>query len=308
MDPELPDPINTPFESGSHSYLNQLPLELLVLIIVQLSPTDLQHLSLTSSYFAQLLREWDFWSDKAHYDFQFPRSLFRQTDLHHPGIRYFEIKDHYPNWEWLLGEAARYGNQDAVKVAMSLGAKDLDGALYVAAKSNQLDLIQWLQRHGANVNYYAIVVAAEHGHQNIVNYLINYLIDPRQLSIALYRTTIKGHHRIVTDLLRYGATELEDSLQIAASSGYSDIVVTLVNHGARTINAALMRAAQQGHYDIVRYLVGCGAGQKIEPQSMAMDYLEVAKALATGAGHDEIIQFLHLAIRQRQMNPSTRID
>jgi ankyrin repeat protein len=281
--------------------LESLPLELLFPIMIQLSPTDLRHLSQTSSYFAQLLCEWNFWADKAHHDFQFPRSLFRQTDLHHPGVRYYEIKDHYPDWEWLLGEAARYGNPDAVKVAMSLGAKDLDGALYVAAKSNQLDLIQWLQRHGANVNYYAIVVAAEHGHQNIVNYLINYLIDPRQLSIALYRATLNGRSKIVTDLLRYGATELEDSLQIAANSGYRDIVTTLVNHGARTINAALMRAAQQGHLDIVRYLVSCGAGQTIEPHPMAMDHLEAAKALAIGAGHEEIVRYLQSSIRHRRL-------
>lgn len=284
-------------------YLERLPLELQFMIMIQLSLEDLKNLSLTASHFNRLYHDWNFWADKAHHDFQFPWSLFESTKSLMPCRRYAEIQEYSPDYNycnWILDEAARHNNLNAAKQAVNQGADNFDGALYLAALYNCIHVFKWLITQDQVFIPWPLIVAARYDHGQIIKCIFEHCDVPiPSLNDALDIATANGHINIIKDLLYRGATNLNYNLTQAARSGRLEIVTLLVAYGATGLDHALLEAAKYGHFDVVQYLVDHGAGQKIGTGRMAMDYLEAAKALATGPGYDDIVRYLRVTIRQR---------
>ncbi|VVD04769.1 unnamed protein product [Leptidea sinapis] len=121
----------------------------------------------------------------------------------------------------------------------------------------------------------ALHYAAEQGHTDVVNLLIN---SGSKLDVTagdgltpLHAAVIKNHIGTVKLLLsagshvNYKTHEKMTALHFAASRGYLELVKILVSNGAqyeaRDTNerTALYLASGRGHYDVVKYLISVGA-------------------------------------------------
>lgn len=156
--------------------------------------------------------------------------------------------------------AAYTGNLDLIKYAISQGATDLNDALEQAAAGGNLQVVDHLISHGANDLNGALAYAAQEGHLDVVHDLLNRgAID---LELALDRAIDNQHIDIVLDLINLMAqrstkdrqTILNDALEMAAIFGSLRIVKELIKRGATDINRALVAARQSENENVVKYL------------------------------------------------------
>ena len=153
----------------------------------------------------------------------------------------------------------------------------------------------------------ALVVAAEHGHMDIVQYLCNlpltWGVDPGYHdSAALVAAAARGDLRIVQflcDLPRvrnvHPGAEQNAPLLLAAEEGHLHVVQYLCELPAdRGVvpgachSAALRSAARGGHLDIVQYLCQLPVERGVVPAACRSDALHSAAL----EGHLDIVQFL----------------
>ena len=161
-----------------------------------------------------------------------------------------------------LHDAARKGDIDAAKQALSLGAD-----------------INSLEAWGtANFPFGTIdtplIIAARHRHADMVEYLIEQGADVNEKGEAWYTplfcATANGDEQIVRILLENGAKiepfgSHDSALNSAAKAGHIDIVRLFLERGAH-INrkgideaTALHNAASGGYVDLARLLIDNGA-------------------------------------------------
>ena len=143
----------------------------------------------------------------------------------------------------------------------------MDQQLIYAAQNDNLPEVKRLVAAGANPavqNNAAIILASEHGHLNIVQYLV----------------TLPGANPAAQD---------NGAIVGAAKHGHLNVVqylVTLpgVDPGARN-NLAIILAAEHGHLNVVQYLVTLPGVDAAAPNNNAI-------ILALGGGYWDIVRFL----------------
>ncbi len=159
---------------------------------------------------------------------------------------------------------------------------DLARGLHIAANKGHLECLQLLLDFKALPNIHDIngftplIIAAQHGHTNIVKALIkaNCSVDKptfRVRATALHWAATNGHYDTVQALLDAGAnTESQtvhgrSPLILAARSGYEDIIRLLIRVGVNIDRpdldrcTALHMAAEEGSHDGVDILLRAGA-------------------------------------------------
>lgn len=120
-----------------------------------------------------------------------------------------------------------------------------DGALVVASRSGQLDVVQILVEGGARVNLRnrwgdtALMVGALNGRDKIVRYLRSKGGDVNSSGwTALHYAAVNGHADIAKYLMDQGANPLASSpngvtpLMMAARENKTDVVKVLLEYGA----------------------------------------------------------------------------
>ncbi|KAG2001188.1 hypothetical protein GB937_010426 [Aspergillus fischeri] len=193
-----------------------------------------------------------------------------------------------------LAWSARNGHLGVVKRLIKGGADinkfdgQVDGtALTLAAASGRNDVVEYLLRKGANVQddnncgYYALYEAARNGDLDMVEALVNHRAqldavapNSRDGNTALLIAVERGHGNVVDFLLRKGANVYcrnrkgHSALHIAARKGNLNIAKALINHGDiigaighndEFRNTPLFLAVQEGHMDVIRMLLNEGA-------------------------------------------------
>jgi ankyrin repeat protein len=255
--------------------LESFPPEVVIPILLELPLPDLARLCRASQYFSSFCRDWNFWSQRAVLDFNFPPKLFHHTSLLTPQERYLEVQEYWNNPDAFLKEAAQQGNAELVQYLIEAGAKDLNNALYFAVEANHGNVVQVLIAAGARDIHDAFARAAATGHLEAVKALLQ--VRPLQeadLHHALTEAARTGRSNIVRVLLQAGAgrgpsqspdprggTALDDALFFAAGSGNLELVRELLDLGANRdrLKHALAFAASRGHLAIVQELINAGA-------------------------------------------------
>ncbi|EAW15004.1 Ankyrin repeat protein [Aspergillus clavatus NRRL 1] len=168
-------------------------------------------------------------------------------------------------------------------------------ALQWAAKNGLDGTARRALEAGADPNAHdVVVIAASHGHANVVKVLLEYGADTSYERVPEWS-------RSTRPIGRNGAG---NAFSLAASEGHAEVIRVLIAHGADPKRSArdskfnpLIQAAHGGHLSIVKLLVE--AGCDIEPDN----YNGVTPlATAVANGHLEVVKFL-LA---RGANPDPR--
>ncbi len=177
-----------------------------------------------------------------------------------------------PSGDTALHVAAQAGAEKSADFLLSHGLKiDQIGAsdrtpLMAAVVANQVPLVRWLLRHGA---------------------------DPRAKDsggfVPLMLAVREGHSGAVAELAPYTRESLDAALQLAALLGKADVIDALTNYGASSYTrmedgrTPLMIAAENGHKEAVALLLDVGASRYATTEAGL-----TAADLATAAGHPEI--------------------
>lgn len=164
--------------------------------------------------------------------------------------------------------------------SLNVGQQDTTGmtALHWAAASGNIEVVQLLLEHGADVNAQskfsgtALLMACDKGYVRIVELLLVYGADVRA--------------RIETDVWRSHSTALE----VACFNGYVQIVQLLFAEGnthAEDYSTALYIASELNHIEIVELVLGFD----VDVNAYA-GYFDTALQVASVRGHTNIVQLL----------------
>ena len=186
----------------------------------------------------------------------------------------------------------------------------LGTALHAASRMNHLKVVQYLLRHGADVNapgkwgWTPLLFASDWGCIEVVRWLIEYGADVNAKDeddhqTSLHLAAYRGHFEIARTLLKHNAdinarSKLgETPLHLASEDGYVDIVRLLLNHNADTQIrdkhqvTALHVASYLGNMDVACLLLEHGAEVDAEDKRGRTSY-----QVALGNGRDEVVQLL----------------
>ena len=143
-----------------------------------------------------------------------------------------------------------------------------------------------------------LIMAAWHGHLDIVKYLLDRGADIDAAyeagNTALIAAAWHGHVDVVTYLISEGADIAvrnrggEDALVWAAEHGHLEIVKHLLDAGADSVDTAFVFACENGHVEIAALLIRRGASLAYEHGNHRLTPL----AAAAYRGHEALVRFL----------------
>ena len=248
--------------------------------------------------------------------------------------------------------AAVTGFLDVVKFLIQQNA-DVDSRtstggtpLRAAAYTGHLDLVRWLVESGADVNARSsrdnstpLMVACSWGHSSVATYLINrgaiINLQCKDCSTALHDAILRGHLKVVSDVLALGASQLPNNqglipLLFACDKCSIEIVehiinrpectkeqrvdalellgATIANNGSRDTNKAfsyMKRGMEMRYEDLAHPLLK----KKMEPVQAYQNRKEsqTLKELALLEGDDHAIGMEGLIIRERILGPDSPV-
>uniref|UniRef100_A0A1A9VK18 ANK_REP_REGION domain-containing protein n=1 Tax=Glossina austeni TaxID=7395 RepID=A0A1A9VK18_GLOAU len=173
-----------------------------------------------------------------------------------------------------LLEAAKSGNIGDIENLLNeegkaqVNATDQYGAtpLHLAAENGHTDIVNALLNEGADVNAKAVIditpllFAAQNGHEGVVKVLLTAKeIDVNTYPQALYFAAKDGHEGVVKALLttEIDVKTLSKELVLAAQNGHEGVVKVLLTAeiDVNEYFRALFLAAQNGHEGVVKVLL-----------------------------------------------------
>lgn len=169
----------------------------------------------------------------------------------------------------MIRNAAECGNKDLVVFLLTRGAKDLGNALTIAAQEGHREVVDVLLENGADINFVdrygnsPLNSAIRNGFSTLAVRLINLGADVR-LMRPLNAAIIARQTDVVKTLLDFGLTD-DYSILFASLHGRQEMVEILLKNGTN-INACningdtpIILAAEHGHRELVRFLANNGA-------------------------------------------------
>lgn len=156
-----------------------------------------------------------------------------------------------------LSMAAEKGHVELVGRMIELGANDLDTAM---AESRNLDMVRLMMNYGANDYLGTAMRAAERGHVDIVNYMLNFETGDYDLILeSSARGNQPGNIEIAKLMVALGASSYNSTMVEASISGNIDIVRLMLSHGAYDYDKSLTYAVHGRNIEIVKLMLAHGA-------------------------------------------------
>ena len=168
----------------------------------------------------------------------------------------------------LAGDAATYAlrnkhNEIAKKfIPLSSNCTLFNKLLADSANMGDMEMINFLIKHGANAWDMLLVCAAQNGHLEIFEKFLNKKLYVTY-DIIMMHGAHGGHMNIVDKMLDLGAKDYRRSLDAAAGAGKLEMVkfmLSLIEKDEMEINYddAIILAAEGNHFEIVRLLLNKG--------------------------------------------------
>ena len=227
---------------------------------------------------------------------------WRDSSLYEAAPMYYAAFCGFPD---VIGKLIRECPQHVSAMGGPLGT-----ALHAASRKNRLKVVQYLLRHGADVNAPGmwerspLLFASVMGHLEVVRCLLEYEADVNAKDkeddwTSLHLAARNGEFEVVRTLLKHNADinarndEGYTALHVASDYGRLDIVQCLLNHGAdpkaldNNQQTSLHDASYSGHLEIARLLLKHGAEVDAEDKSGRTAY-----QIALVNGCNEVAQLL----------------
>ena len=185
--------------------------------------------------------------------------------------------------------SARFGNVSGVQDLISSGVNvqaSQNWALYEAAKSGHIAVVEMLLSAGANINggrsshHTPLKSACESGNAQLVQLLITRGVQEGSLDGLLHAQCYPSRSEEVFDVLLAAGADVNDNngvaLSLASSYGRTSLVKKLLASGADlnlwNSRRALMRAEENHHDDISALLRAAGATDGPQPGMVFVAY------------------------------------
>ena len=221
--------------------------------------------------------------------------LWRDDSLHEAAPMYYAAFRGFSNMiEKLVREHPGHVNAWCGPLGMPLHA---------ASRRNHLNIVQYLLRHGADVNARGmwgrtpLLFASSEGHVEVVRWLLEHDADVNAKNLfdwtSLHLVAYSGHFETVRTLLKHNAdisardNEGRTPLHLASNFGHIDTTQFLLKNGAdpeardRHAATSLHAASSSGNLVITRLLLEHGAEVDADAYQIALDQ-----------GHDGVFQLL----------------
>ena len=132
-----------------------------------------------------------------------------------------------------------------------------------------------------------LMLAAEGGHRDLINYFISKGADNWDLGM---RGAAQGGHRDLVDkFIKLGAVDWDMGMRGAAQGGHRDLVDYFISKGANNWNLGMFGAAQGGHRELVDLFISKG------PRRWNLGMFGAAQG-----GHQDLVELF----RQKMINNS----
>ncbi|ETV97229.1 hypothetical protein H310_09610 [Aphanomyces invadans] len=217
------------------------------------------------------------------------RHRYRRWYAAHGAARLPLLLKYMPHLAPLVILHAVAANHMHVLDALHLTIDDHDDLVAVAAATGHVAAIVQLHAmeymSGTNA---AMVVAATHGHVNVVEYLVSTRRSSKQqTSRAIVAAAQHGHLNVVQFLHVHlkSADASKAAVRMAAAHGHLHVVAWLHESGAHDWSSdAFTLAAAGGHLNVLAYM------HRVKPRRGAS---KQAMDSAATSGHLHIVKFLH---------------
>jgi len=295
--------------------MESLPYETLFNVLLPLPYQEIITFCQINRQYFNICQDLNFWATKAYLELKVPFEQFYQTSLAGPD-RYLQLlaelnKICLPGSERsvdvniCLGLASSHNNLNLVKYFLEQGANNLEPAFLAASANGHLEMLKYLVSIMIpetlvypNVLSDALLIAASHQHQNIIDYLIylgnifHYNFPTiENLNNALINTADTGNIKLFDYLLLLGANNLEGALYNAAEHNQKNLVTHIINLAQKTnydldLVMALLGAASGGHKELLDYIL------RLDSTLNDIEILDGALVEAATNGHKEMIDYL----------------
>lgn len=167
--------------------------------------------------------------------------------------------------------SSKYGNNDMINYFLEKGGTNLLGAINEAVINGQLNAVILLINILSDLKLEAFYIAARSNQINILDYLvkqgniINSLYYVRALSEAIISSSLQTIAYLIPVVVKHGLINNDDYnhlFELAITQNKPDIVNFLYQNkkfDVRELNKFLITAARRGNVDIVKYLISKGA-------------------------------------------------
>lgn len=224
----------------------------------------------------------------------------------HDGMRGPLVKD--DDWWDVLDEAVRISSLEIAKdVLARFEATDLhswsrrshSNGLRLAAEAGHMEMLQLLNENNVGMRMEAIFSAAQHGHAEVVDYLVmseaSFREETSPISEMLGWRTFLGNEQEIIEMKSqaiacaadHGQSELvahlkpkvslDQALEFAAENGMRQGVKALLTHMEGGYERAMSKAVQNGHIDIaqdIRQHIANRDHQVLQSHVLEMEHVE----------------------------------
>ena len=281
------------FNTNNKNKMNYPPNDILILIAVKLSLTDLINIKyLSKKVFNTIWNNEKFWMNKFYHDFKTYSD--KQIDTSWRKF-YIEINTIKPKdlMEKGILEDKLYLIELALNRGVDVETKFLYGnfdstSLEISCLINSLDTVKYLIKKGAEVNNNRVSTNAFiKGDLETIKYLVNLGIDIHQDELPLQISCMYGHLEIVKYLVELGKNiYIPNMLLYASRNGHLEIVKYLIKNNYLEIKgpgSELIVSSLNGHLEVVKFLVDIGIYDH---------HLNIAFNRALVTPHLEVVKYL----------------
>ena len=184
---------------------------------------------------------------------------------------------------------------------------DDEAPLTQACIKNQFEVAKYLISIGNYDLAECLLLACEHGHLEIVKYIVERGVDVNayvQDMTILTMPCEKGHLEVVKYLVESGAdihADYDIAIQVASQCGHLEVVKYLVSRGANIHEErelALRWACVENHFEVVQYLVELGADIHVwgDMPLRCANHIDIVRFLVSKGGDRKVIKPAHKKI------------
>lgn len=227
------------------NYFESLPPEVVTTILIKLSCNDILNVCQLSRYLWSFCDSWEFWADKVHAEFGFPKHWFLQLSESRKPRQFYLVlaRLHRNPVEWLI---------DIIGLnRWAIGLERLALVKYILPKAS---------KNLKELNFF-LVTATLWGNVPLIDYFKSQGAKYERITDELVDVAEGGLLDRVKDLIAQGADNFDEAFEGAVIKCQFPVIQYFVEtqRAHLDLDGRLFDAAFTGNLNIIQYLISQGA-------------------------------------------------